>query len=277
MTNYLMTNNNQHTLKMKKHNYILFILFLLAILTTCKKTPEIPSGNKIEIGATTIDSIGYYGLKLSTIVSGLQGNEVEQLGYCWSFDKEPTLDDNITVGNYDTNGISATLLDLTANQQYKIRPFISTAHHTFFGNVLNTSTLQTGKPIVITNDISDITANSAVCGGVNDDGGLSIISRGVCWNSTGNPTMEDNIGITLEEDGNGKFTSNIVSLSEGMSYYVVAYASNDNGISYGDLKSFSTLFLALPEVTTLEPTDITSNSATCGGEVISNGNGTALM
>ena len=100
--------------------------------------------------------------------------------------------------------------------------------------------------------------------------------RGVCWDTLSSPTFENNIGHTEDGSGLGEFTSNITNLHEGKTYYVVAYASNEKGIGYGEIKSFTTYQLTLPSVTTSSVTNITANSAVCGGNVVNNGNGTVI-
>ncbi len=94
-------------------------------------------------------------------------------------------------------------------------------------------------PTVITNSITSITQTSAVCGGnVTSDGGATVTTRGVCWSTETNPTI--NNAITTNGTGIGSFTSNITGLSANTPYYVRAYATNSMGTSYGDVESFIT-------------------------------------
>ena len=94
--------------------------------------------------------------------------------------------------------------------------------------------------MVKTKDVSDITTNSATCGGnVASYGNGSITARGVCWSTNPNPTINDN--KTSDGSGTGDFTSNLTNLTENTTYYVRAYATNEKGTSYGEEKSFKTL------------------------------------
>ncbi|OQA92902.1 MAG: hypothetical protein BWY27_00114 [Bacteroidetes bacterium ADurb.Bin234] len=94
-------------------------------------------------------------------------------------------------------------------------------------------------PTVSTATITSIEATSALGGGeVLTDGGSTVIQRGVCWNTNHNPTIADS--KTIDGTGIGAFTSNIVGLSPGQTYYVRAYATNAEGTAYGEEKSFST-------------------------------------
>ncbi len=91
---------------------------------------------------------------------------------------------------------------------------------------------------VSTDSISDITQTSATCiSNVTIDGGSSVIARGVCWNTAGNPTIEDS--ITTDGSGTGIFLSNLTGLSPNTLYYVRAYVTNDVGTAYGNEKSFN--------------------------------------
>lgn len=92
---------------------------------------------------------------------------------------------------------------------------------------------------VSTNNVTDITANSAICGGnVTSDGGNTITARGICWSTSQKPTTEDD--ATYSGTGIGSFTANITGLEEGTTYYVRAYAVNSKGTAYGTQKTFTT-------------------------------------
>lgn len=96
-------------------------------------------------------------------------------------------------------------------------------------------------PTVTTAQITDLTAHSAVSGGnVTDDGNTDVNARGVVWNTTGNPDLENNEGITFDGTGPGEFTSVLDDLLAEITYFVRAYATNSEGTAYGDELSFTT-------------------------------------
>jgi len=252
------------------------ILIFIVFVFSCKKTPEIPSGNKIEIGETTIDSIAYYTANVSTIITSTGVNEITQHGHCWSIDKEPTIEDEkTTLGKLSLPiTIFSELTGLDANTTYNIRSYITYKNGTLYGEENVVTTIETRKPIVTTNEVINITINTATCGGTNDDGGFTISHRGVCWNTIGNPTFENSLGHTNNGQGTGSFISNITGLTDNETYYVTAYALNEKGTGYGVELQFTTVPLTIPTVTTLEITNITTTSANSGGNVTSNGNST---
>ena len=92
---------------------------------------------------------------------------------------------------------------------------------------------------VDTDEASEITANSAVCGGnVTTDNGYYVTSKGICWSTSENPTINDN--KTNDGDGTGSFTSELTDLEPNTIYYVRAYATNLAGTAYGKQVSFTT-------------------------------------
>ena len=120
-----------------------------------------------------------------------------------------------------------------------------------------------------TNEVSNITATYASCGGnITSDGGSSITARGVCWSTSQNPTTSNS--KTTIGSGFGSFKSAITGLTAGTTYYVRAYATNSVGTQYGNQVSFKTL-VGVPSLTTKEISNITATSASCGGNITSDG------
>jgi uncharacterized protein (TIGR02145 family) len=116
------------------------------------------------------------------------------------------------------------------------------------GNLTTVSTLPIGN----------ITSNSATGGGsINTTDIGSILQRGLCWNTSQNPTTAN--FITNEGAEIGSFNSNLTGLMANTLYYVRAYAITSEGTAYGNQVSF----------TTVNPiTDIVSNP---GEGIIYNG------
>ena len=105
---------------------------------------------------------------------------------------------------------------------------------------INISNTNVSPPILTTSSISNILQNSASSGGnISSDGGSSITSKGVCWSTLTNPTI-NGINYTLDGTGVGTFTSSIINLLPNTKYYVRAYATNIAGTSYGSNLSFTT-------------------------------------
>lgn len=120
-------------------------------------------------------------------------------------------------------------------------------------------------PVLTTNPVTNVTTTTAVSGGeITDDGGATIITKGVCWNVSDKPTIENN--KSAESSTSASFTSNISQLAPATTYYVRAYATNSAGTSYGSSVTFKTLG-DKPAAQANSVSDVTINSATLQGTV----------
>jgi len=132
---------------------------------------------------------------------------------------------------------SITGLNPVTTYHYRIKAVNSLGSST--GDDITFTTLPRNIPVITTATVASITPTSAVSGGnITVDGGEAITARGICWNTTGTPTISD--GKTLNGSGSGIFTSNITGLTPGTNYLLRAYATNSFGTFYGDEKSFIT-------------------------------------
>ncbi|MHC1733023.1 MAG: FISUMP domain-containing protein [Bacteroidales bacterium] len=130
-------------------------------------------------------------------------------------------------------------------------------------------------PELTTVAVTEVTLNSAVSGGnIVGDGGEDITAKGVCWSTSVNPTIADT--KTTDGTGSASFTSNLVGLSEGTTYYVRAYATNEVGTAYGDELTFTTDEVTGAVLTTTEVSAVTSSSAVAGGNITDDGGGNII-
>ena len=96
------------------------------------------------------------------------------------------------------------------------------------------------KPTVVTKTVGEVTETTAkVVGQVTADGGAEVTERGVCWNTSGQPTVSDT--YTMDGSNIGTYTSNMTNLEHNTTYYVRAYATNEVGTAYGEERTFKTL------------------------------------
>lgn len=202
------------------------------------------------------------------------GNSVTARGVCWSTSQNPTISNSHTTNGTGTGSFTSNITGLTANTYYYVRAYATNSQGTAYGEQKYFKTSPT-VPTVTTSQVTNITQTSATCGGnVTSHGGSSVTARGVCWSTTNsNPTISNS--HTTDGSGTGSFTSSIIGLSPGTTYYVRAYATNSAGTGYGVTRTFTTTQSTyVPTVTTNQVTNITQNSATCGGNVVNNGGAT---
>ena len=128
------------------------------------------------------------------------------------------------------------------------------------------------SPIVTTIEVQNITSNTATSGGFIISAG-QLISYGLCWSTEANPTIADNHTIDSLHF-NSSFIIYIHGLIGGTKYYLRAFAANINGVGYGNEVSFTTLPATIPELTTATVSNITSTTATSGGNMTNGGGAT---
>lgn len=132
-----------------------------------------------------------------------------------------------------------------------------------------------GKVTITTKSVVEITANSAKSGGnVTATDNASVGMCGICWSE--NPSPTTNNFITTDIVGLGEYISAMNNLKPSTKYYVRAYTTLSSGeVMYGEEKNFTTLSDSggnsgsegIITVSTNDATEITSSSATCGGNV----------
>jgi len=186
------------------------------------------------------------------------GATVTARGVCWNTTGNPTTANSKTTDGSGTGSFSSSITGLSANTTYYVRAYATNSAGTAYGNQVpfTTSSPAIVVPILTTTAVSSITTNSASSGGnITSDGGATVTARGVCWNTSGNPTTANS--KTTDGSGTGSFSSSITGLSASTTYYVHAYATNSAGTAYGDQLSFTTSAAAtVPNA----PSNLTANA-----------------
>jgi len=201
------------------------------------------------------------------------GATVTDKGFYWNTTGlDPVLpmpaDSMVSVGAGDTI-ISSILNGLKPAKTYYVWAYATNMNGTRFSEEPAEITTPT-IPSVETTPSKSVLRFTAVCGGnVTDDGGSSILTRGVCYCTTGNPTISDMTDTTVYA-ATGAYSMTLDSLEERTTYYIRAFATNIFGTAYGETDTFSTL--AIPVVTTQIPADsVWSSGILTGGEVVADG------
>lgn len=273
---------------MKKHLFL--IALICSIFVACGPKPELPTVTTNSVSEVTDTT----ALCVGAVVN--DGNaDITAKGFCWSTEQNPTLENNtvMTVTTREEAAddfFTATLSGLTAATEYYVRAYATNSEGTAYGENINFVTLEeennddnTGDdnegeivielPTLITSDVTEITETTAVISyEVTSDGGANVTSRGICWSTNENPTIED--AYTNDGEGVGTFTSTMTNLTPNTTYYVRAYATNSEGTSYGNEMNFTTLeeiILELPTVTDVTISEVTSNTSIISAEVLTDG------
>ena len=243
---------------------ILYLFLLLVLFASCSRDEKVqktkakvenftiePSYNQATVKGTASPSHDKINLRI--ICQSLSSNA--RLGF--------------ELGKFSKVNIQSVLTGLIPATTYTYRLEAYTPQSVALLDTGRFSTKHLTKPTVTTRSVSNITTTTASSGGnVTDLGDVSLLARGVCWNTSPSPTVSNS--HTNEGGDLGDFASSITGLTPGVTYYVRAYAKNSVGTSYGNQVTF-TSGSTTPTVNTSDVTSITSNSAVCGGNVTTSG------
>lgn len=238
---------------------------------------SIASFTTLELNVPSVITSSVYDITSISAKSGGNviddgGAEVIARGICWSTEPNPTVDDLHTVDGEGVGAFESVMMDLEPNTIYYVRSYAENSKGVSYGDSKDFKTVDDSDlPIVKTVNVTDITQTTAICSGEVLSGGASdVIVRGICWNTTGSPFINDNHAVS--GNGNGVYSAKMQNLLPNTKYYVRTYALNSYGVAYGEEIEFTTIKdVALPSVITYDVTDITNTSAVCGGNVIFNG------
>lgn len=238
---------------MKKKNRIWILLFILTgflpfLYFSCKKSqgtfttlstiPILTTAGVTTIGSNSVNSGGN--------ITSDGGSPVSSRGVCWSVSANPSISNLHSGDGTGTGSYSSSITGLSPGVTYYIRAYASNSIGTAYGNQVSTTTIPL-LPDVSTVVLSAITTTSVNCKcNITSDGGAPVTARGICWNSSLHPTV-DNFKTT-EGTGIGTFTSVLTSLTANTAYYLRAYATNSQGISYGSELSFTTAPMTVTDI-----------------------------
>ena len=192
------------------------------------------------VTTNSVTNIGSTSATCGGTVVNEGGTPVTERGICWSTNQNPTiLDNHLQIGS-GAGIYNTTLIGLTTGATYYVKAYAINQIGTSYGDEVSFTTSFVGQPpTVATTNITNLTATGATSGGdVSVEGSSSVTARGVCWNTSGNPTTSDN--HTNDGTGGGSFTSQLAGLAPSTTYYVKAFATNSYGTSYGNQVNLTT-------------------------------------
>ena len=239
---------------------------------------EEKSFQTIEIVVPTVITAAATDITISSATVGGEVTEdgngvVTERGVVYSTTPNPTVENNKIVCGSGKGSFSSNLTALQDGVTYYVRAYAVNEKGTAYGEEKSFQTIEIVVPTVITAAATDITISSATVGGdVTEDGNGVVTERGVVYSTTPNPTVESN--KVVSGSGKGLFSSSLTALQDGVTYYVRAYAVNEKGTAYGEEKSFKTIEIVVPTVTTSSVMNISYTSATVGGIVTDDGGAT---
>jgi uncharacterized protein (TIGR02145 family) len=251
---------------MKTKYQIIFILAaLFSLLFSCDKEEKtFPPG----VITASVDEITGTSARVGGKIMDNGGAEITERGVFWGTSENPE-SSGTKLESGSGNGIYYEVLSgLTPGVKYYVTAYaVNTAgraygEETFF-------TTQISMPGITTLPITELTTTTAKAGGnVTGDGGFEVTERGIFWGTEPDPKLTGT--KVLIGSGTGEFTTTLTGLSKAYTYYVIAFAKNIKGTSYGSEISFSTEPGPATVVTSMV-LNISPYSATLNGNISTSG------
>lgn len=244
----------------KSFGLCLLVAFAVLLAAGCKEKTELPT---VSTGAATV----YNDTKTVACegsVSDDGGAVVYERGICYQKGLGDPTTDNSTLSGGSGRGSFTCAISITSNGTYSYRAYATNEVGTAYGE---TKTYEVSDlPTVKTGDYAIDGANQkAVCtGSVTSNGGSQLNATGICYmKGSGTPTINNSCANTSNASTSISITLN--NLEYGQKYSYRAFATNNRGTAYGEVKTLSFPAM-LPTVSTGTAT-INGYNAVCTGSV----------
>lgn len=172
------------------------------------------------------------------------GATVTERGVCYSTNQNPTVDNSKVQSGSGAGSYTVNLTGLSVNTSYYARAYAKNSQGVNYGSQTTFKTLPPATlATVTTSDASEISLNSVKIGGtITSNGNTNIYQYGVCYSKTNtSPTASDEcVYVTSNFNVNTPYSFNVSNLQPNSKYYYRAVVSNIAGISYGEVKEFTT-------------------------------------
>ncbi len=228
------------------------------------------------LSAITKKESSDFSITVEAEVKDAGTSDISKVGFCWSASKEtPTVNDSIndmTSQLVDGNTIFSSLLtDFAPSTTYYIRAYATNEQGTSYSEVFTFTTAEAKAPtlsVITKKESSDFSVT--VEAEVTDAGTTAISKAGFCWSTTSEtPTVDDSTNDLTAQlvDGNTTFSSSLADLTPGATYYIRAYATNEQGTSYSEVFTFKTAEAKAPTLSAITKKESSDFSVTVEAKV----------
>ena len=226
--------------------------------------------DKPEVSVPVISSVTSTSATFTANVKYHGGETVSEVGFYYSTDQDVNLETSTKITlPYSSDMFSTDISGLIVNKKYYVKAYAKNSAGIFYSESSDFIT-SSSYPEVATLSVSDITSESAVLyAAIVNDNGEPITERGFVWlKGEGIPSVEL---FKLKVEGTDiDFSTILTGLEPNQKYSFRAYAINSKGTAYGEIMSFLTA-PALPELSSVDITDISSTSALLTSSVTNHG------
>lgn len=252
----------------------LYFILLFLVLNGCKKSED----GKVEVIPLPPTELKATLISKDQVDLTWKDNSTNETGF--KIERKTDSGNFTEIGSTaaDVTTFSDKTIDLNTNYTYRVYSFNQVGKSISYSNEVAIKTINVSA--LTTYAIDQISSSSAMSGGtVTSDGGSTITSQGLVWDTATNPTiaLSTKSSSTTSPGGLGTFKSAMTGLKASTKYFVRAYATNSAGTSYGNELSFTTnASIVLPVLSTYAITEISSSGGVSGGVFSSDGNSSII-
>jgi hypothetical protein len=177
--------------------------------------------------------------KLNGEIMHQGGNDVSEQGFVWGTKMGVSISDNKLTHSSKGLGKYSSTFNFQIGVTYYCKAYAINSFGISYSDEISI-TIKNAQCKVKTIEVVDIDSTIATCkSAVTNGGGDAVSSRGVCWATYSNPTIND--FKTSDGSGLGSFSSTLTGLLPNTVYYCRSYAINSEGVAYGNEITFTTL------------------------------------
>lgn len=218
----------------------LLIVALISLCSSCTKEYlrwTLPAKSELNVDVTEISAIE---IKFKgEIISDNVGN-IEEVGFLITKGNDFSLADKFPLDINSSNVYVLSLSEFDFSTYYEVQFYIITEAGESKSNNKGFDTPNVlGSPSLVLNGYSDLSLDNVnVAATVTLEGDFPVVSRGFCWSTTPNPTI--NNSSSLNGSGVGSYNNIITNLDIATTYFIRAYATNQIATSYSNQIELST-------------------------------------
>lgn len=229
------------------------------------------------VSQVVVDQITVHSASVAAQILDDGGSSIIESGFYYSAvhalpDEQDTR--VASIGSPESRTIIANLTGLEEGQGYYIRGYAVNEAGLSYGEVRQFRTATITLPTVMTDTVIAVTPTSArLSGSITSSGNGTIQNKGFCWSSThAVPTLEQQEGYWEASTEGSSYYYELTGLSGNTKYYVRAYAENEKGVSYGDVKTFTTTTSGtVPTLSEITMSDVSETTAKASATIVSDG------
>ena len=228
---------------------------------------------------TEVATIAVSGItSTSAILNGRIAEEGDpkytERGFCYSGNNNPMptiMDSRLQASGSGEGDFSYNIEGLETGKDYYVRAYAIQNGRPVYGDAVRFTTVFNSVS-VSTSNVSNIGAMSATFNGIiMEEGEPPYTEKGFCYSKAPDSTPEitDN-AVIVDGTGTGSYSYEVDGLELNTTYYVRAYAIQNENVVYGETKQFTTVFEDV-SVSTSDVSGITFYSATFNGNILNEG------